>query len=165
MVEVRLEHDEILRAVVLAKRRMAASTNLDREKYAKKGLPQLAYDCCAAFAEFAVAKWLGQPEPDGVNTWHAPDVGDDVQVRSIGLTEPGGVSPDKKCLIVRKNDDPAHRFVLVHVPMTGEKVRTMQLLGWIPGKAAQVDAFWRTDAWFVPRNKLQAMGTFRRAVS
>jgi hypothetical protein len=155
-VEVSLDTAEVLAAVRLAKSRMNASGGCDREKYKRKGLPQMAYDCCAAYGEFAVAKFLGLPEPDGVNTWHAPDVGDRIQVRSIGITEPGGPPPETKSLIVRPNDSPHHVFVLVWVDMTAAReTRDCRILGFMEGGDAQLHAWWREDAWFVPQSALR----------
>lgn len=139
---------------------MAASHGLNHEKYAKKRLPQLAYDCCGAYGEFAVAKWLGCAEPDGVNTWHGPDVGDVIQVRTIGLTEPGGPPPALKKLIVRPGEPDDHAYVLVHADMDARTIpRQCVIFGWIFGLDAQRQEWWRQDAWWVPRECLSPMAT------
>jgi hypothetical protein len=154
-IQVLLSADDVGAADALALKRGAASRNLRSEKYKPKSLPQIAYDCCAAYGEFAVAKFLSQPPPDGVNTWHAPDVGDCVQVRTIGLQEPGTPPPSTKGLLVRPNDNGAHLFVLVHVDMqVTARTRICDLLGYIEGEAAQRPEWWHRDVWIVPRTAL-----------
>lgn len=101
--------------------------------------------------EVAAAKGLGLFWSGSVDTFHAPDIGRDIQVR----TRTGAF--DELC--VRPDDNDDHRYVLVigNVP-------TFRLIGWLYGYEAK-DAEWRgwsgkAAVWYVPTGKLHRMDTF-----
>ena len=106
-----------------------------------------------ACAEFAVAKHFKIYWPAGVNTFHAPDVHPDIQVRQTECRT--------NRLIVRDVDNFAHRFILAI-----GIAPTFKLVGWMVGEHALVPE-WRDDpkgigpAYFVPQEHLHPMEDFK----
>jgi len=111
---------------------------------------QLGIHIEGACGELAVAKVRGVYFSGGVDTFSAPDVGKNVQVRTR--------RKHSYELIVRKTDNPNHYYVLV----TGQ-APLYCVRGWIQGKDAMNERFlanhgdhWNA-AYFVPANELKPM--------
>lgn len=106
-----------------------------------------------AMGEMAAAKAMGIYPGFTVNTFgDAPDMGDDIQVRTSKTNR----------LIVREHDNDDQKFVLV----TGNAPE-MDVIGWVYGREAKHDK-WFTDngngrppAWFVPASELRPIGGIR----
>ena len=105
--------------------------------------------------EIAIARYLGIYWSPSVNTFHAADVGLDIQVRTR-------LKPDYD-LIVRPDDDTNHYYVLVTGPAP-----TMVIRGYILGHEAQCHDEWRKaygdrpEVWFVPQSALSPIGELLR---
>jgi hypothetical protein len=100
-----------------------------------------------ALGELAMAKHLGLFWSASVNTFHAPDLGAFIQVRTR--------SSHAYDLIVRMEDDKTDVFAL----LTGVAPEYWAH-GWILGVDAQNEAWWKTHgdrpgAWFVPKQQLR----------
>lgn len=102
-------------------------------------------DIEGACAEQACAKALGLHWGAGVNTFKAPDLGGNIQVRST----------TSRSLIIRDRDPDEDIFVLI----VGQAPR-YEIVGWILGKDGK-NPLWRKDAnnigrpaYFVPQDKL-----------
>ena len=100
-------------------------------------------DISGASGEMAAAKAFGLYWPAGVNTYHSPDFGQNVQIRTG--------SEDFHSLIVRSNDssNEIYIFVIDHAPK-------FSLMGWMFGHEAKKDCYLRAAAkrpasWFVPQ--------------
>lgn len=103
-----------------------------------------------AVGEYVVCKRWGVPFPATIDTYRSePDIPPDVEVRTR--------SEDWHDLIVRPDDNPDHRCVLV----TGSDARYV-IRGWIYARDAQRNEWWHEygdgpGAWWVPQNALQPM--------
>jgi len=113
-----------------------------------------AIDILGAEGEYAVAKALGLPMPDTVNTFKLPDLPGRLQVRA---------SNHPKChLLVRPKDADGDNFILVQALGGGR----YDVLGWLPGRAAKRREFeyaknGRPPVYLVPRGKLRAVDDLR----
>lgn len=114
-------------------------------------------DIEGAAAEMAVSKALNTYWPCGVNTFHVPDLGDQIGVRHT--TRRNG------CLIVRHRDeDPTEILVLV----VGQR-GTYRLAGWMSVGGAKAHDEWLKDPgglgreWFVPQRALHPVADLRVA--
>lgn len=134
-------------------RSITSIRNGDRDKRgAAHGADGLTIHLQGALAEVAVARFLRRPLPTGIGVFHTePDLPPDVEVRWR--------SRDDWDLIVRDDDSPDYRFVLVtgHAP-------TFHLQGWTWGRDARRDEWIRNygghgPAWFVPASALQPLGS------
>ncbi len=100
-----------------------------------------------ACGEMAAAKVIGRYWAATVGTYRSGgDIGDDIQVRCRSNPEWD--------LIIRKSDNPDHKFILV----TGT-APTFNVIGWIKASDGQRDEFWAKHgngeaAWFVPQSAL-----------
>lgn len=99
-----------------------------------------------ACGEIAVAKALGRFWSPSVNTFAAPDIGHDIQVRTR--------SRHDYDLLIRPKDKPQHLFVLV----TG-RAPSFMVRGYILCSDARRDEWMqeyggRPSAWFVPQKQL-----------
>lgn len=118
------------------------------------------HDIYAAAAELAVAKLTGRfwSRPVGWEPGGA-DVGTDIQVRFS--PRPGA------SLIIKRSDNPEHRFVLVGLGQPEPAGITLEVIGWMSGAAAMQPRYWRTDvpdpAWFVPAAHLADVPVARTA--
>lgn len=97
-----------------------------------------------ACGEFGVAKVLGVCWEPSVNAFGQPDLLGWIEVKSAS----------DGCLIVRRNTDPEHAFVLI----TG-RAPSYVVEGYILGRDARRDEWWsnrgnRPAAWFVPKAAL-----------
>ncbi len=107
-----------------------------------------AIDILGAEGEYAVAKALGLPMPDTVNTFKLPDLPGRLQVRA---------SNHPKChLLVRPKDADGDSYVLVQALGGGR----FDVLGWLPGRAAKRPEYeyaknGRPPVYLVPRQKLR----------
>lgn len=111
-------------------------------------------DIESAGAECAAAQALNRYWPGGVNTFEAPDIPPDIQVRS-SIEE--GYS-----LLVRKKDKDEERFVLVI-----GKMPTFDIVGWLYGHEAKMERWLRNPdnkgpAYFVPQGYLNPMENFEQ---
>lgn len=105
------------------------------------------WDIEGAAAEMALAKFLGLYWGADNRSFKLPDV-HNIQVRST--TRPDG------CMIVRKNDDPRYRYVLI-VGREGE----YRLAGWRSGKWCKSQPkHYRNGCWWIPQDELISMGEF-----
>lgn len=146
-VTVHPKADEALQAGIIGLKRRISSCDqgfADRKKCATTNWEG---DIEGAIGEFVVAKFLGIPWQAGINTFHAPDVGD-IQVRTTHhLTGK---------LIVREEDSNDEVYVLV----TGT-YPTYHICGWMRGKECKQDKWVynpndRGNAWFVPQSDLHS---------
>lgn len=101
-----------------------------------------------AQAEQAVAKYLGVPWSESVNTFGAPDIDPDIQVRTFK-------NPEDPYLLVRPNDKDKERFVAVY----RIDQFTYKIFGWMYGKDAKKKEWIRDPnnrgfAYFVPFENL-----------
>lgn len=107
-----------------------------------------AIDILGAEGEYAVAKALGLPMPDTVNTFKLPDLPGRLQVRA---------SNHPKChLLVRPKDSDGDSYILVQALGGGR----FDVLGWLPGRAAKRDQWKREPSgrpaiYLVPREHLR----------
>ena len=94
----------------------------------------MSRDVGGILAEMVVGRKFSRTFLPAVNTFHAQaDVGEDIEVRSTPHLNGS--------LILRDNDDPARRYVLVICdPMLGFSVR-----GWCYGYEARTDEWAKTD--------------------
>jgi len=129
---------------------------LRHEESKKQGLQQaygatgynLDTDIMGASGELAYCIYTNQPWSGSINTFKAPDVGVNVQIR----TAP--VGNRKNRLIVREEDKDEDLFVLVLA-----EGRQFRIVGSILGKDAKNDKYQdapngRPPAWFVPQEDL-----------
>jgi hypothetical protein len=111
----------------------------------------MSRDVGGILAEMVVGRKFSRTFLPAINTFHAQaDVGEDIEVRST--------PHHNGALIVRDNDDPARRYVLVVVdPMRGFAVR-----GWCYGYEARKDEWHKKgqgrEAWWY-RGPLRAWET------
>lgn len=134
----------------------SAARSLNHAKSVARPIRQRMDDeAIGVLGERALAKFLGQYQVDGINTFHA--VGDQggYEVRATALR-------DGK-LIVRDDDKGDRVFVLALVGLDARVV----LAGWLYGWQAQRDE-WRANpresrlSWFVPQEALRSMDTLPR---
>lgn len=105
-------------------------------------------DIEAAGAELAFAKFIGEDWVGAVNTFNAPDVGQDWQVRYTNI--------DYGCLILRRKDKVKlkQKFVLVTGSMPIYNIK-----GYIIGTDGIQERFLKNPnngepAWFIPQREL-----------
>lgn len=148
-IEVRLTAIEVtMAAVVGAGRHMEAveSGRRDRHDY-PPGRDGLADHILGACGEAAVGKLLGRWWGGDVCAFKKADIGSQVQVKTRS-------NPDWD-LIVRRDDNPDHIYILV----TGV-APDFVVHGWIKGRDAMENRCWireyggREAAWFVPKSAL-----------
>jgi hypothetical protein len=148
-----LDEEEIGRAIREAHFRVSQSVGR-KQNHGYDG-DRLALDIPGAFGELVFCKATGREWRASVNTFKGPDAGRDIQVRCAPCKAkfpPDGFGN----LIVRHDDDPEHRFVLVVGNPPYFVVR-----GWIYGREAMQPQFLRADinnrepAWLVPCAELR----------
>jgi hypothetical protein len=157
MIRVQLSDEAIANARALGMTRHRESIRLglkDAHGAVTNEIESVRLHCYGALGEFAVASYLELPEPDTVNTFHAPDLAHRVQVRTRLRVSYG--------LIVRKVDDDDDVFVLVYVEPL--KPPAAYVRGWIIGRDAKRPKYLaqhggRPVAYFVPAEELQPMET------
>jgi hypothetical protein len=145
------KEDALEAAVMGVKRRM---TNIYKElnDLSHHGPPiggnWWSNDIEASGAEIAFARFIGEDWIGAVNTFNAPDVGQDWQVRYTDR--------DYGCLIIRKKDKVKldQKFVLI----TGS-MPVFYIKGYMIGRDAIKDEFLKNPnngepAWFVPQRSL-----------
>jgi hypothetical protein len=111
-----------------------------KQKNSKEGL----------MSEKAVAKYLQLEWPPKNGGFKDADIGVNIQVRSTEL--PYG------SLIIRPDDNPAHKYVLV----IRDRIPEFKIVGWILSADARQDMWLRNPngrppAWFVPQKALKPM--------
>ena len=147
MATERLTRTEVLMgAQVGVMRRIASYLKLRDNNRDPKG-DELTWDrdIEGALGELAFCKWADIHWTGSINTFHDPDAGVDIQVRTTKLSS--------GCLIVRADDKREDKYVLV----TGIHP-TYQIRGWVYGHEAQKPEFVRDDeSWFVPITKLRPL--------
>jgi hypothetical protein len=153
MIAVQLTSSELMLAGVIGSARHTASLQRGREDqhgYAGQDPWQIHIE--GAAGEIAFCKAFGIYWPASVNTFKRADVPPDIQIKTR--------SKASYDLIVRRNDDPDYRYVLV----TGT-APAYQLRGWIWGREARQDEFLaehggREAAWFIPPDRLMTLEGF-----
>lgn len=110
-----------------------------------------------ALGEFAASKELGRYWHWNIGGVGGPDLAGNIQIR----TRPKPEDREHWDLIIRDNDDPSARYVLVEASGLD-----FTLLGWIYGHEAQRPE-WRgnlrgtTDVWFVPASALHPVSELK----
>lgn len=109
-----------------------------------------------AWGEIAAAKQLGRYWLPTINAFKAPDIGENIQVRTR--------QRHSYELIIRDDDNPDHVYFL----LTCEHPPVFIMHGWVIGRNARRDE-WRRDhggygkpAWFVPQRALRTDGFGQR---
>ena len=142
---VTLSEEEMAFARDIGLKRRAESRRMGLKETLPENDNGELHDICGAMAEYAYCIYRGRPWVAGINTFKGPDCGESTQVRWTWRLDGS--------LIVRPGDNPGHVYVLV----TGSPP-TFNIVGWIHGKDAMKDEFWRPDplpaAWFVPQDRL-----------
>jgi len=144
---ITLSADDLAGAKALGDRRLSEARRMGlQNKYAAGAENERAIHAFGAAGEYAVARFLGVAIPATVNTFHAPDLLDDIQVRTRR-------KPHYE-LIVRTDDEDDHRYVLVYADPP-----TFWVRGFMYGHAAK-RRDWQRDyggfgsAYFVPTSHL-----------
>lgn len=149
-MKVKLTNSELVMAALIGCRRHIASLKL---KQAHGATDTWTINIEGACGELAAAKALNLFWDGGVNTFSAPDLQPNIQVRTSSNHDWG--------LIVRRNDKDDEIFVLV----TGVSPEFV-VRGWIVGKSAKNNKWFRTynnrpEAYFVPQSALNPVGTLK----
>jgi hypothetical protein len=153
-VLVKLSVDDVIRGAAVGFLREVESIKKGLvNKHGYKGKDEWETHIMGALAELAVANYLGVPWNEGINTFSAPDIDPDIQVRCSKREY-------QHRLTVRPKDKDNERFVLVN-RMTNYNY---ELLGWILGKDAKhpdysEDPGDRGSAFFVPFENLNDIKT------
>ena len=149
--QVRLSWAEFIGAAHVGMLRFAVSESKrlnHASTYQRTWLERLIEEVIGACGERAWASYSDSYWTGSVDTFHdTPDIGA-WEVRSTARSD--------GCLIIRQNDPPERRYVLV----TGEPP-TMVIRGWLRGDEARRTEFARNpgghrDAWFVPQSALHS---------
>ena len=153
MVRVELTMLEFCAAVDVARVRImtSAGLNLNHASTYKRGpMTRMAEEIIGACAEIAFAKALDRFYVPPLNNFHSTaDILSDIEIR--GTRREGGR------LIVRDNDSPDRRYVLVVV-----NPPEALIVGWILGRDARRDEWLDNPngyrrAWFVPQDALSSV--------
>jgi hypothetical protein len=146
--EVVLTWDEIWWAASVGiKRHIESKARGLRDNHGYDGTMNWQYDLDGACAELAVAKLLGLRWDGTIDTFKKSDVGGDIQIRHT--------VPKNNRLIIRPDDNPKHRYMLV----TGTDP-IYNVVGWIYGSEAMSHKEWlespvnRPAAFFVGQQHL-----------
>jgi hypothetical protein len=107
----------LMRAIKVAEARFlegrASGMNADTT-YKSEYMEQMQREVRGVLAETVIGRRFNKYFFPAVNTFHkAADVGEDIEVRSTEYAD--------GALILRDNDDPARRYVLVHVELNEQK--------------------------------------------
>ena len=106
----------------------------------------MADDIFGSLAEIATAKAIRHYFNGNLNSFKGADIGDKLQVR--------GTRYKTGRLIIKDNDNPNHRYLLVR----SDDSKTFTLVGWLPGKIAKKLAKQEVHGGkvinFVPTDKL-----------
>lgn len=112
-------------------------------------IPSIDIDISGAAAEMAVSKYLDCYWQAGINTFHAADIGTEIQVRAT--------KHQAGKLILRNRDNPEHVYFLVVDMMPSFKIA-----GYVEGKKAMNDKYLtnfgilsRPSCWAVPQEELK----------
>ena len=132
----------LMRAIKVAEARFlegrVGGMNADTT-YKSQYVEQMQRDVRGILAEMVVGNLFDPHYFPSVNTFHkVPDVGSDVEVRSTEY--------ENGALLVRNNDSPDRKFVLVHVELNdgrGEPRVGFNIKGWVWGHEAMTDEWWR----------------------
>jgi hypothetical protein len=150
-VLVGLTAEEFACAIATGQRRHAESVKAGRRPGhgLKDSANRVDLNINGAAAEVAVAKLLGVPFECRINNFHGADLGENIQVRWR--------SREDWDLIIRRDDNPNHRYVLV----VGQPPNELVVVGWIWGRdAAKRGALQtygnRPAAYFVPQDQLES---------
>jgi hypothetical protein len=153
MIEIVLSSDEILQAVLVAtmrkitsdKRRGNGNGSRRPEHYEETRSWDQEIESC--MAEIAVSRWRNRYWSGG--HFNGRDAG-----RDAGNAQVRWTSHDGGHLIVYPEDGDDDAFVFV----TGRSP-SMRIVGWMYGREAKTDPYWRTDvrcpSWWVPQNNLK----------
>jgi hypothetical protein len=153
MIEVSLTWAELLQAALVGITRHIASIKKDlQDKHGLKRENAWTVHIEGAAGEMAFAKAMNKYYSSSVNTFKSSD--GDVDKLEIRTRADHGYD-----LIVRKDDKPNRRYVLV----TGMAPH-FRIIGWLEGSLARRDKWWKTyanrpGAWFVPKNSLKPINT------
>lgn len=150
--KIELTKEEALEGAIMGSKRRLTNIFKELSDLGHKGLPiggsWWSNDIEAACAEIAFSKFIGEEWVGSVNTFSAPDVGKEWQVRYTDLSYGS--------LIIRNKDKKnlEQKFVLV----TGQ-TPVFHIKGYITCKNAIKDEFLKNPnnkepAWFVPQSKL-----------
>lgn len=151
--DVFLTEEQYQRAVRVGTLRYTESIKRGCQQAYGAGGYDLPTDIIGAAGELAYCLYTNQPWSESVNTFKAPDVGSNVQVRTTGRLNGR--------LIVRKKDKDDDLFVLVIT-----NGRSFRIAGSIMGKDAKQDCFiyapnGRPPAWFVDQEHLTGVADKR----
>lgn len=149
-MKITLTNSEMVMAALIGCHRHIASLRL---KQAHGATDTWTLNIEGACGELAAAKALNLFWDGSVNTFSAPDLQPNIQVRTRSKSDFG--------LIVRKKDNDDEIFVLV----TGVSP-TFVVHGWIYGKDAKQEKWIQTygdrpAAYFVPQSALHPIGTLK----
>jgi hypothetical protein len=107
--------------------------------YKSDYMEQMQREVRGVLAETVIGRRFDKHFFPSVNKFHkVADVGDDIEVRST--EHPDGA------LIVRDNDDPRRRYVLVHVDLNERKNQPQmgfEIRGWVWGHEAMTEKWWQ----------------------
>ncbi|WP_439372946.1 hypothetical protein [Bradyrhizobium sp. DASA03120] len=146
-MEVRLSSSELISAAMVGVVRRVTSIQRghNKSKHAEKSDWQTDID--GAAAEMAVAKALGTYWEATNQSFKNPDLLN-LQIRSTNWCDGH--------LIIRPNDSESERFVFVVASPP-----LYRIMGWITGRDARVEKFWREDknGWWVPASELHGFST------
>ena len=132
--------------------------NKNQERLQNPNKTSLETDQDGAEYELAVCKGLTIPWSKSVNTFGAPDMLHDGQIK--------GTEYRSGCLIVRERNNPEHRYILViDHGQWRDGLFHYYIAGWIYGKDARKDEWKknpndREPAWFVPQDALNPVREF-----
>jgi len=157
---VYLDDFDISRADGVAEARLQSAVRRRRKDYL--GQDSLSSHVLGARCELAAANFLQKPWSESVDTFNAPDIEPDFQVRGVRhqaqLTQGGKpIGSFEYRLKVKNTDVNLWRCILV----VQNKPRVFELLGWIVAQDAKHQR-WVDDpgsrgkpAYFVPRSELR----------
>ena len=149
---VELTPDEIEFAKNIGDTRASESRRMGLVDKNTSGKSGLFLDLIGAAGELAFCKGMNLEWSASINTFKLPDVGHDIQVRTAPCN--AAYPPDDfGNLILKQNDNPSHKFVLV----VGNPPHFV-IKGWILGRFGMIPRWLNNDArppsWFVPYKKL-----------
>ena len=112
-------------------------------------------DRIGAAAEMAYCKFMKFYWEPRIDNFKEADVGEVIQIRGAASRERGNIS-----LIVRKDDNPQHYYVLVEVELDSDlDEKRCWVRGWIYGEDAMRNEWWGNKGkgkpcWWVPQEAL-----------
>lgn len=152
-IEVKLTATELMSAALIGVMRHVSSLNKGRQDAHGLETEGWTEHIEGACGEMALSKAMNAYYPGTINTFKKADVGDKIQVKTR--------SNHEWDLLVRKNDDISHVYVLV----TG-KAPHYVVRGWMGGSEAKQEQWLQTyggrpPAYFVPQEFLYGIESLR----